>query len=148
MTTSLQGFQEIIDAFYNLISSKTGITINKLRGSSTGGLNASTSQAESDKNFIDKIETIRQSLIRDKLLSMYQIITATIDNRLYDFDYEFNPLFNLSERERVETININMDIATKLEQLGVEPEQCIEWLKSNRTNSMEIIEMKESTNKD
>ena len=148
LTTSLQGFQEVIDAFYNLISSKTGITINKLKGSSSGGLNANTSQAESDKNFIDKIETIRQSLIKDKLLQMYRILANTIidNNKSYNFDYEFNPLFNLSEREIAETININLDIATKLEQLGVEPEQCIKWLKSNKTNNMETIEIEEEQN--
>ncbi len=151
LTTSLQGFQEVIDAFYNLIASKTGITINKLKGSSTGGLNANTSQAESDKNFVDKIETIRQSLVKDKLLQMYRILANTmVDNNnllnTISFDYEFNPLFNLSEREIAETININLDIATKLEQLGVEPEQCIKWLKSNKINGMEMVKLEEDSN--
>lgn len=77
---------------------------------------------------------------------MYQIVASTMDNRLYNFDYEFNPLFNLSEREMAETINLNMDIATKLEQLGVEPEQCVSWLNSNKTNNMETLEMEEESN--
>lgn len=78
-----------------------GITINKL----IGGLNANTSQVESEKNFIDKIDTIRESLVKDRIINMLQIIAGTIDNKLYNLDYVFEPLYALSKKETAETIN-------------------------------------------
>lgn len=139
LTTSLSGFQEIIDTFYNLVSSKTGITVNKLMGKATGGLNAGSAQAESDKNFIDKIETIQQSLIKDNILKMYQVIACSLNEKELEFEYRFYPLFNQSEKEVAETQSLNVDIAMKLEALGVDNKECIEWLQLNESNKMEGI---------
>lgn len=141
LTTSLSGIQDTVDTFINILSSKTGIPRNKLTGASTGGLNASVSQVESDKNFVSKIETIRENLIRRRFSKMLQIITGTIDNKIYNCDYIFNPLYTLSEKETSETINTNIDIALKMQQLGIDSKDCVEWLKNNETNSMSTISL-------
>ena len=141
LTTSLSGIQDVVDTFINVLSSKTGIPRNKLTGTSTGGLNASVSQIESDKNFVSKIETIRNNLIKEPITKMLSVIAGTIDNKYYNFDYIFNPLYTLSEQESSEAINTNMDIALKMKQLGIKAEDCINWLKTREINDMTTISL-------
>lgn len=139
LTTSLSGIQDTVETFFDILSNKTGIPRNKLKGSSTGGLNSHTNQIESDKNFTDKIETIRSNLIKDRLIKMFQVAAGTIDNKLYNFDYEFEPIYTLSEKETAETIEKNLDISLKMQQLGINPKDCVDWLKNNETNNMSTI---------
>lgn len=145
LTTSLNGITETIETFFDVISSKTGIPRNKLKGTSTGGLNASTSQIESDKNFMDKIETIRKSLIKERLTYMLEIATATLDGKFHKIDYDFQPIYVPTERETTETIERNTDIALKLKELGVKPQDYINWLINNKTNNMTNLTIDNNT---
>lgn len=145
LTTSLNGIQDTIETFFDILSSKTGIPRNKLKGSSTGGLNAHTSQVESDKNFSDKVQAIQENLIKDRLVKMLTIVAGTIDNKVYNLDYEFRPLYTMSLKDTTETINGNLDIALKMRQLGIRAEDCINWLRSNEINNMETAELDKTT---
>lgn len=141
-TMSLQGMPECLETSYECLSSKTGIPVNKLNGKSTGGLNASTSQIESDKNFIDKINSIRELLIKPALFKMFACFTDQ------DLDYQFGNLANETEQEKASAINSNLDIATKMQGLGYSQEDIDKWLKSNKINNMQELkapneEMKE-----
>lgn len=135
LNTSLSNYRDIVETFVNSISSKTGIPNNKITGASTGGLNANTSQIESDKNFIDKIETIRNGLIKQRLLKMYQVAINSINNSNYYVDdllYEFNSLNNPTELEKTDNISKNVDVAIKLKELGLNDSMCLNWLIENK----------------
>lgn len=138
LNTPLSNYQEIVETFFNAIACKTGIPRSKLTGASVGGLNANTSQVESNKNFIDKIETIRQGLIKSRLLKMYQVIGATIDGTIREFDYKFNSLSTPTDLEKTENISKNVDIALKLKEFGVDDEKCLEWLDKNKILNLGI----------
>lgn len=139
LNTSLNNYQGIVETFFNAIACKTGIPRNKLTGASTGGLNANTSQVESDKNFIDKIETIRQSLIKDRLIKMYQVASTGLDGDAHEFDYEFNSLSAPTTYEITVNTEKNIDIAIKLKQLGIDDKECISWLQNNKILNLEEL---------
>lgn len=136
LTMSLQGMPECLETAYECLSSKTGIPVNKLNGKSTGGLNASTSQIESDKNFIDVINSLRESLIKPALLQMLNCFT---DEKL---DYEFGNLTSETEQEKADTINKNLDSATKMSDGDFFTKKSIaNWLKNNKANGMSELEV-------
>lgn len=142
LVMSLQGVPECLETSYECLSSKTGIPVNKLNGKSTGGLNASTSQIESDKNFIDKINSIRELILKPALLKMLACFT---DERL---DYEFGNLTNETEQEKASSINTNLDVAVKMQELGYSQEDIDKWLKSNKINNMQQMNTPDQEIKD
>ena len=142
LVMGLQGIPECLETSYECLSSKTGIPVNKLNGKSTGGLNASTSQIESDKNFIDKINSIRELTLKPALLEMLACFT---DEKL---DYEFGNLANETEQEKASSINTNLDIGLKMQDLGYSQEDIDKWLKSNKINNMQQMNTPDQEIKD
>ena len=142
LVMSLQGIPECLETSYECLSSKTGIPVNKLNGKSTGGLNASTSQIESDKNFIDKTNSIRELVLKPALL---QILACFTDEKL---DYEFCNLANETEQEKASSINTNLDIGLKMQELGYSQEDIDKWLKSNKINNMQQMNTPDQEIKD
>ena len=140
LTTSLSGIRDTIETFLNVLSCKTGIQRNKLSGENISGLNSNAANKEANKNFIEKITTIQNGLIYKRLIEMLQIIAGTIDNKIYNFDYKFSPLYVMSENEISDAIDKNVDIALKMNQLGISTEDCITWLKSKSINNMNLID--------
>lgn len=145
---SLAGIPECLESAYECLSSKTGIPVNKLNGKSTGGLNAGTAQAESDKNFIDKINTIRESLIKPRLIKIIELVAYELSGEDLVVDYEFNTLTNQTADEKSKTITTNIDTALKLQELGYSQLDIDKWLKADKMNGMNELSAPEEPNYD
>lgn len=127
-TTSLSGMNENCEFFYQIIASKTDITLSILLGKGAQGLSG-TLEGER-KNFYDRIRSI-QATIKPNLIKMYGIIYGAMTDgkfRLFD-DYIFNPLEVADEKEKAEQLRSYTEVAKSFLEMGVKPEDVLMWLK-------------------
>lgn len=127
-TTSLAGMDEVCEFFYQIIASKTDITLSILLGKGAQGLSG-TLEGER-KNFYDRIRTI-QSGIKQNIIKMYGIVYGVMNDgkfRLFN-DYIFNPLEVADEKEKAEQLRSYVEVARSFIEMGVKPEDVLSWLK-------------------
>lgn len=140
LSTTLTGIDNTIESFMNIIAAKTGIPRNKLLGAGSSHFYEGVNHSESERNFISKIETIRENLLKPNLEKMLQVVAKSAYNEYFDVEYTFLPLFNLSDKENSDLVNKNMDAALKLRQLGVPSSKCVDWLKQQTVNNLKTID--------
>lgn len=128
LTTTITGMDSVCEFFYQIIASKTDITLSILLGKGAQGLSG-TLEGER-KNFYDRIRTI-QSGIKDNIVKMYGIVYgAMTDGKFKVFDdYVFNPLEVADEKEKSEQLKSYVEVARSLLEVGIKPEEVLSWLK-------------------
>lgn len=140
LTTSLTGMDKNAEFFYQIIASKTDITISILLGKGAEGLGG-TLQGER-KNFYDRMRA-EQEMVKPNLLKALGIIYGSItDGKFYTFnDYLFNPLEQSDEKEKAENMRSYMEVAKGLIEAGVSNEDVLNWLKQFRDFNLQNVEI-------
>lgn len=142
LTTSIQGMADNAEFFYQIIASKTDITLSILLGKGAQGLSG-TLQGER-KNFYDRMRA-EQEMIKPNLLKALGIVQGYItDGKFFEFkDYIFNPLEQSDEREKAENMRSYSEVAARLVELGVSNKDVLEWLKKFRDFNLQNVEFDE-----
>jgi len=116
-STTVSGLPEIVDRMMTYVSSMTGIPTTKLFGQSPSGMN---STGESDiRNYYDDLVSYRNDMISDQvdIAVRYAALANGIDPNSITWDW--NPLWQLSEKEQADIDNINSAIDEKYYRMGV-----------------------------
>lgn len=144
LTTSIQGMAEDAEFFYQIIASKTDITLSILLGKGAQGLSG-TLEGER-KNFYDRMRS-EQEMVKPNLLIALGIVYGVMtDGKFYEFqDYLFNPLEQSDEREKAENLRSYSEVAARLVELGVKGEDVLEWLKKFRDFNLQNVEFDTET---
>lgn len=142
--TPVTGMSDACEFFYQIIASKTDITLSILLGKGAQGLSG-TLEGER-KNFYDRIRTI-QSRVKPNLLKMYGIVYGYMtDGKFKTFlDYNFNPLEQSSEKEKAENLTRYVDVADKFLNMGVPSNKVMDWLKTHKDLNLENMDIEEQT---
>jgi uncharacterized protein len=101
VTPSFQGIAELIDQFATQISGATNIPIVRLFGQSPAGF----STGETDlRNYYDDVNKLQENVLRPQLNKLFEVISRSVlgDRLPEDFEFEFNPLWTLSDNEKSE----------------------------------------------
>lgn len=104
---SLAGIPAIVEKFENALCAATDIPATILFGRSPEGQN---STGHSDfENYYNMIGRIQQRKVRPQLVKLLTVVNAASDYKISipaKYTIEFNPLWNLSDKEKAETENI------------------------------------------
>lgn len=140
--TPVTGMSDACEFFYQIIASKTDITLSILLGKGAQGLSG-TLEGER-KNFYDRIRSI-QSYVKPNLLKMYGIVYGYMtDGKFKTFlDYNFNPLEQSSEKEKAENLTKYVDVADKFLNMGVPADDVMDWLKTHKDLNLENMTIEE-----
>lgn len=98
---AISNLDAILERYYILVSTATGIPVTKLIGESARGLNAT---GEGDlNNYYDMLEDYQKQTIKPALMEMYKRwIVPSLFNELIpkDFDIQFPPLERVSPKDK------------------------------------------------
>lgn len=144
LTTSIQGMDSVCEFFYQIIASKTDITLSILLGKGAQGLSG-TLEGER-KNFYDRMRS-EQEMVKPNLLKALGIIYGIVtDGKYHDFtDYIFNPLEQSDEKEKAENMRSYVEVANGLMQMGVKNDDVLNWLKQFRDFNLGNVEIDTDT---
>lgn len=91
---------EIDDRFIQKVAGASGIPVTRLLGISPSGMNAT---GESDMlNYYDLVQSLQENYFRPKLNIIDSVITANLYGEVFEFEYKFKALRQLSEKEQAE----------------------------------------------
>ena len=139
LTTSLTGMDENAEFFYQIIASKTDITLSILLGKGAQGLSG-TLEGER-KNFYDRMRAEQEMVKPNLLIALGIVYGAMTDGKFFEFtDYLFNPLEQSDEKEKAENMRSYTEVAGKLIEMGVKNEDVLDWLKQFRDFNLENVE--------
>lgn len=139
-TTSLTGMDANAEFFYQVIASKTDITLSVLLGKGAQGLSG-TLEGER-KNWYDRVRSIQQQNKHNLLVMLGIAFGAEKDGKFVEFaDYSFNPLEQSDEREKAENLKSYTEVAKSLIEVGVKTEDILTWLKSFKDFHLENVEL-------
>lgn len=144
LTTSLSDMDRDCEFFYQILASKTDITLSILLGKGAEGLSG-TLEGER-KNFYDRIRSIQAS-IKPNLLKMLGIVWGAVtDGKFFAFDdYVFNPLEVSDEKEKAENLRSYTEVAKGLIEIGCKPEDVMDWLRNIKDFHLENVDFDEDT---
>lgn len=98
---AISNLDSILERYYILVSTATGIPVTKLIGESARGLNAT---GEGDlNNYYDMLEDYQKQVIKPALMDMYKkwIVPSLFDELIpKDFDITFPPLERVSPKDK------------------------------------------------
>lgn len=111
-STAVTGIDLLLKAVDDALLASTDMPHTILFNESAGGL-GSTGESEK-KDWYDYVKGMQESVYRPRLLQAIEIFRSAKDSALYgremDYTIEFNPLFQLSEKEQMETKKTQADI--------------------------------------
>lgn len=116
---SFSGLSDMILQFGQQIAGATGIPLVRLFGQSPAGLN---STGESDmRMYYDNISAQQESRMRDGMMKMLQVLHQSLfGSRTPDgFDFEFEPLWQTSQKEKADISNTVVTLVTTAFEKGV-----------------------------
>jgi phage-related protein (TIGR01555 family) len=116
---SFSGLSDIILQFGQQISGATGIPLVRLFGQSPAGLN---STGESDlRMYYDHIIAQQESRLRDGMLLILRVMHRSLfgQDAPSDFDFEFSPLWQTSEKEKADISAVVTDTIIKAYDAGI-----------------------------
>lgn len=103
---NLAGLGDFIDRFLKIISAASGIPVSKLLGEAVVGI---SSTGERDiRNYYDKIKALQTTKILPVLKRIDKIIMLHLWGFIPEgFSWEFNPLWQMSDKEKADTDLVN-----------------------------------------
>jgi len=112
------GLPDLIDRFSKILASASDIPATRLLGDSPSGLNAT---GEGDmRNYHDKVRSLQIIDYSPKLEYLDKIIAKSLGFKDdADLSFEFNPLFQLNDKEQAELENSRADRDKKYLDMGV-----------------------------
>jgi phage-related protein (TIGR01555 family) len=116
---SFGGLSDIILQFGQQISGATGIPLVRLFGQSPAGLN---STGESDlRMYYDHILSQQESRLREGMLLVLRVMYRSLfgQDAPDDFDFDFSPLWQTSEREKADISSVVTDTIIKAYDAGI-----------------------------
>lgn len=141
-TTSLTGMDANAEFFYQIIASKTDITLSVLLGKGAQGLSG-TLEGER-KNWYDRVRAIQQQNKHNLLVMLGIAFGKEKDGKFVEFeDYVFNPLEQSNEKEKAENLRSYTEVAKALIEVGVKTEDVLEWLKGFKDFHLDNVELDE-----
>ena len=144
LTTSVQGMDSNAEFFYQIVASKTDITLSILLGKGAQGLSG-TLEGER-KNFFDRIRAIQEMVKPNLLIALGIIYGKKTDGKFREFkDYIFNPLEESDEREKAENLRSYIEVAKAMVEMGVKNEDVLNWLKKYKDFNLENVEFDTET---
>jgi len=102
---SVAGLPELIDRVMMDLSGASGYPVTKLFGRSPAGENATGKSDE--RNYYDRVKSEQKEKLKDPLQELVNLIDKTYDISGDTHLIEFNPLFQLTEKEQAEVDKIN-----------------------------------------
>ena len=108
------GLADMIIQFGEQISGSTGIPLVRLFGQSPAGLN-STGEADL-RNYYDNVNKLQENQLRPELEKIYAVLSQSVLEMPLpeDFHFVFNPLWQMSDKEKVEAAKVVSDGVTGL----------------------------------
>ncbi len=139
-TTSLTGMDANAEFFYQIIASKTDITLSVLLGKGEQGLSG-TLEGER-KNWYDRVRSIQQHNKHNLLVMLGIVFGKEKDGKFVKFeDYIFNPLEQSNEKEKAENLKSYAEVAKSLIEMGIKTEDILEWLKGFKDFHLDNVEL-------
>lgn len=112
---SVSGLNQILQEYQTALSAVSEIPVTVLFGRSPGGL---SSTGESDlENYYNMVSRIQETKLKPIILFVNQLLSVALDVTAEvpeEYNIEFNPLWNLNEKEEAEVSKIKVD-AEKVE---------------------------------
>lgn len=96
---NLTGAKDLITEYLHIVSGATGIPVAKLLGMAPAGL--STDGDSQFRNYYDRISNLQETDLRNKLDYIDEIMFRSLGMK-EALPYEFNPLWQLTEKEQAE----------------------------------------------
>lgn len=107
-SNSFSGLDSIIREFRAEVAGAADIPVSRLFGTSANGLNATGDNEV--RNYYDMISSKQQSNLRPQLERLDEVLLRhTFGSLPDDFRFEFNPLWQLSDKERADTEKVRAD---------------------------------------
>ena len=116
-SASFQTLPDLMDRFFQNVSGAADIPMTRLFGMSPGGLNSS---GESDlRNYYDRIASSQTLEIQPAMAMLDEcLIRSALGTRDPDIHYVWNPLWQMSEKEKAEVFKTKADAARTIAGKG------------------------------
>lgn len=120
-TLSFDGLPDVLDRALMVMAGKADIPATRLLGRSPQGLNAT---GDSDtRNYYDRIRAYQQTSLQPTLFRLDDaLIRSALGSRPEEVYYEWNPLYQMSEKEAAEVEKTFAEAATSLVSSGLVPD--------------------------
>mgnify|MGYP001358299384 CR=1 FL=1 len=116
---SFTNLHELMDRFFQNVSGAADIPMTRLFGMSPGGLN-STGEADL-RNYYDRIASAQTLEMQPALANLDEcLIRSALGTRDSDIHYVWNPLWQMSEKEKAEIFKAKSDAARTIAGKGQE----------------------------
>lgn len=121
---NLQGMPEVMQTMFQLVAGAADIPATRLIGQSPKGMNAT---GESDtRNYYDFLSSLQETELRPILTPlddyMQASATGTVDPAVF---YEWNPLWQLTPKEKAERDKLVAETATLYGNMGAVPDDAL-----------------------
>ena len=116
---SFAGIPETILQFGQQIAGATGIPLVRLFGQSPAGLSAT---GDSDiRNYYDNISALQESMLATGMLKILEVMHRSVlgTDAPEDFEFYFNPLWQMSAREKAEIAKYHAEMVVGLHSEGI-----------------------------
>lgn len=124
--TPVTGLPELMDRFASRVSAAARIPVTLLFGVSPGGLNAT---GDSDiRLFYDNVKAMQENILRPELETLIRLLFKTADGPTRgkepeNWSFEFNPLWQMNDREQAELRKLTAETDAIYIQNGVLSEE-------------------------
>lgn len=129
---TFSGLSDIMLQFAQQLSGALQIPLTRLFGQSPAGLNAT---GESDmRNYYDGIKAKQEKVLRRPLTTLFDVVTMSTLGAKPDgkFDFEFNPLWQLTDTEKVDVADKVSTAVERVESAGIiSPQTALKELKQS-----------------
>ena len=132
-SSNLAGLKDFIGQFLEVLSAACDIPQTRLLGQSTGGL---SDTGEGDlENYYDKIEGERVDDLEPQLCRLDEVmVRSALGSMPDDYEYEFNPLWQMSAKEEAEIGKLRAETAQIYKDMGAIDEMIVaKQLNENNT---------------
>lgn len=126
-----QGLPEVIYTLLTIMSGAADIPLTRLLGTSAKGLNAT---GEGDmKNYYDSVKTKQELIITPMMTQLDEmLIRSALGDRPDAVWYEWEPLFQMSEKEEAEIDKLQAEAVDIYARTGLIPDRALAVLVQNR----------------
>lgn len=123
-TLTFQGLTDIQQGAQGIVAALADIPVTRMWGRSAAGMNAT---GEGDlRNYYDGIRSTQTVDLTPTIYPLDELLfRSALGDRPEELFYEWNPLYQLSEKEAAEVENTMADAATKLASSGLVPDTAL-----------------------